>query len=235
MEEALPAAGSPLGHGKPEEGRPMVPLGLHGDGVPRYVAGRETIEAVQQVIAWSLQSLGEGRYPSCRHDGGSMDKARQNAAGRPMAARAGLVQLRGDWDWNCKYFGVPQWNELAGTCWLCKAKPENWRGMSAKDRKNQSLSKAEFEESLRARKKHVSPLFGAPGVCNKTMKPDWMHVVDEGCGSHAAGQVLKELLALFPDRSVEKRADRLGKRYRACMRRKELQPAEGLRSSRPKT
>ena len=161
------------------------------------MAGRETIEAVQQVIAWPLQSLGEGRYPSCRHDGGSLDKARQNAAGRPMAARAGLVQLRGDWDWSCKYFGVPQWNELAGMCWLCKAKPENWRGMSAEDRKNQSLSKAELEESL------------SPGVCNKTMKPDWMHVVGEGCGAHAAGQVLNELLALFPDRSVEKRADRL--------------------------
>ena len=166
----------------------MVPLGLHGDGVPvqgrmnqstvdfmtvnllasnafqskrvpitcvesRFVAGRETIEAVQQVIAWSLQSLGEGRYPSCRHDGGSLDKARQNMAGRPMPARAALMQLRGDWDWNCKYFGAPQWNELAGMCWLCKAKPENWRGMSAEDRKDQSLSKAEYEESLRARKK----------------------------------------------------------------------------------
>ena len=147
VEEALPPPGSPLGQellrveaawkkrlGEPdEEGRPMVTLGLHGDGVPvqgrmnqstvdfmtvnllasnafqskrvpitcvesRFVAGRETIEAVQQVIAWSLQSLGEGRYPSCRHDGGSLDKARQNMAGRPMPARAALMQLRGDWD-----------------------------------------------------------------------------------------------------------------------------------------
>eukprot|EP00439_Symbiodinium_sp_Y106_P080550 s218_g19.t1 len=50
VEEALPAAGSPLGQererieaawrklGEPEEGRPMVPLGLHGDGMP--VQGR---------------------------------------------------------------------------------------------------------------------------------------------------------------------------------------------------
>ena len=197
----------------------------------RFVAGRETIEAVQQVIAWSLQSLGEGRYPSCRHDGGSLDKARQNMAGRPMPARAALMQLRGDWDWNCKYFGAPQWNELAGMCWLCKAKPENWRGMSAEDRKDQSLSKAEYEESLRARKKHISPLFGLPGVCNKTMKPDWMHVVDEGCGSHAAGQVLNELLAKYPDRNVEERAARLwedieslykAKGIPACRRLKKL-------------
>ena len=280
VEEALPPPGSPLGQEllrveaawkkrlrePDEEGRPMVPLGLHGDGVPvqgrmnqstvdfmtvnllasnafqskrvpitcvesRFVAGRETIEAVQQVIAWSLQSLGEGRYPSCRHDGGSLDKARQNMAGRPMPARAALMQLRGDWDWNCKYFGAPQWNELAGMCWLCKAKPENWRGMSAEDRKDQSLSKAEYEESLRARKKHISPLFGLPGVCNKTMKPDWMHVVDEGCGSHAAGQVLNELLAKYPDRNVEERAARLwedieslykAKGIPACRRLKKL-------------
>ena len=98
------------------------------------VAGAGTIEAVQQVIAWSLQSLGEGRYPGCRHDWGSLDKARQALAGRPMAARAALVQLRGDWDWNCKWFGTPQWNEASGMCWLCKAKPEEWRGMSAEDR-----------------------------------------------------------------------------------------------------
>lgn len=68
---------------------------------------------------------------ACRHDGGSLDKARQALAGRPMAARAALVQLRGDWDWNCKWFGTPQWNEGSGMCWLCKAKPEEWRGMSA--------------------------------------------------------------------------------------------------------
>ena len=262
VEEALPAQNSPLGQelqrvkeawdikrepeegSEPEQGRPMVPLGMHGDGVPvqgrmnqstcdfitinlpasnafqakrvpitcvesRFVAGAGTIEAVQQLIAWSLQSLGEGRYPGCRHDGGSLDKARQALAGRPMAARAALVQLRGDWDWNCKWFGTPQWNEGSGMCWLCKAKPEEWRGMSAEDRTGRSLNKAEFCESLRARKKHVSPLLGLPGVCNKTMKPDWMHVVDEGCGGHAAGHVLYELLQRCPDRGVEKKAARL--------------------------
>ena len=113
VEEALPAQNSPLGQelqrvkeawdikrepeegSEPEQGRPMVPLGMHGDGVPvqgrmnqstcdfitinlpasnafqakrvpitcvesRFVAGAGTIEAVQQVIAWSLQSRMRG-------------------------------------------------------------------------------------------------------------------------------------------------------------------------------
>ncbi|CAE7730017.1 unnamed protein product [Symbiodinium sp. CCMP2592] len=248
VEEAFPAPGSPLSRqlGESDLGMNqstvdfltinlMASNAFQAKRVPitcvesRFVAGRETIEAVQQVIAWSLQSLGEGRYPSSRHDGESLDKARQSMAGLPMAARGGLVQLRGDWDWNCKYFGAPQWNELKGMCWLCKAKPENWRGMYAEDRQNQSLSKAEFEESLRDRNKHVSPLFGLPGVCNKTMKPDWMHVVDEGCGAHAAGHVLNELLAKFPDRGVEKRAERLWEEVQSLYKAKGIPACRRLK------
>ena len=248
---------------EPEQGKPMVPLGLHGDGVPvqgrmnqstadfitvnllasntfasmrvpitcvesRFHAGSETAEAVHSVIAWSLQSLGEGIYPHCRHDGGSLDKARKQKAGKPMPARGGLVQLRGDWDWNCKWFGCPQWNEKNGMCWLCKAKPEEWRGMSAEDRKASSLNKAEFLECLERRGKHVSPLLMLPGVCNKTIKPDWMHVVDEGCAAHAAGMVLQELLRFTPDRGVDSKARRLWEEIQSLYKAKAVPASRRL-------
>ena len=95
----------------------MLPLGLHGDGVPaqgrmnqrtvefitvnllgsnkfasksapitclegKYFANQLTTQAIQAVIAWSLQSLGEGKCPSARHDGSSLDKAKAKHAGQ---------------------------------------------------------------------------------------------------------------------------------------------------------
>lgn len=110
-EEAMPAIGTYRSQRlaeackswkEPENG--MVPLGLHGDGVPvqgrmnqssvdfitinlccsekysservplvcletRYNAGDQTCNALTEVIAWSLKKLGEGKYPTARHDG----------------------------------------------------------------------------------------------------------------------------------------------------------------------
>ena len=79
--------------------------------------------------------------------------------------------------------------------WLCKAKPAEWRAMTSEERKSKSLQKAEWVEALKHRKKAVSPLFALPGISNASMKPDWMHVADEGCCALAAGQVLSELLS----------------------------------------
>ena len=215
----------------------MLPLGLHGDGVPvqgrlnqstvdfvtlnlmaskafvskrapitclesTYHAGHSTTQAIQAVIAWSLQSLQEGKYPATRHDGTS-------GQGQAMPGRAALVQVRGDWDWNSKWYGAPTWNELSGMRWLCKAKPGEWRTMSADDRTSNSMSNAEWLHKLEARNKPVSALFSLRGVSNATMKPDWMHVVDEGCAALVAGQVLAELLARSPGSSSAKRAEAL--------------------------
>ena len=226
------------------QARSMVPLGLHGDGVPvqgrlqqstvdfvtinllaskafastrvpvtcletKWNAGAVTIRAIQQVIAWSLKQLGEGKYPSSRHDGGSLDKARAKLAGQDMPSHAALVQMRGDWDWNCKWFGAPNFSENSGMCWLCKAKPEEWRAMSSKDRESKSLSQAEWLQALESRGKPVSPLFALPGITNASMKPDWMHVVDEGSAALAAGQILAELLQKCRGGNKDQRAQSL--------------------------
>ena len=176
----------------------------------KYNAGQETVAAMCAVMAWSLKKLAEGQYPCTRHDGTPFhpkkEKARNGLAGKRMPAKAALIELRADWDWNCKWFGTPQHNSKAGCCWLRAAKPEDWRGLSIQDRKEKSLQQADWIESLESRNLQPNPLFQLPGVSNWTMYPDWMHVADEGCVSLAAGQILWDLLDQYPASNQSGRA-----------------------------
>ena len=113
----------------------MIPVGLHGDGVPiqgmhqstldfwtlnlpasekwgsqrvsvccletKYNAGEETCQAICQVIARSLEKLGSGIFPSCRHDGSTFlltsDKERMQWAGRVIHACQGSFDPNQIW------------------------------------------------------------------------------------------------------------------------------------------
>ena len=77
------------------------------------------------------------------------------------------------------------------------------------ERQEQSLDKAEYLHFLADREKEANPLFILPSVSNDTMMPDWMHVLDEGTGALAAGQILKELLPLYPGAHVDERVSQL--------------------------
>ena len=183
--------------------------------------GWQTTEQIGHIMLWSFQCLAEGKFPRARHDGSNWmksDKNRQVCAGHAMPGKAALVQIRSDWDWNCKYFHAPQWNEKKGMCWLCRAKPENWREMTtcpAWERQEQSLDKAEYLHLLAERDKEANPLFTLPSVSNDTMMPDWMHVLDEGTGALAAGQILKELLSFYPGAHVDERVSQLWEHIQA--------------------
>ena len=70
-----------------------------------------------------------------------------------------------------------------------------------KEREENSLSKAEFLESVQTRDKPICPLFNLPGISNHIMHPDWMHSMDEGFSQLVAGQTLFELLPHYPGRN----------------------------------
>ena len=258
MEEAMPEPGSVQSQelarmckawGCPEGS--MVPLGLHGDGVPvqgrmhqstvnfftvnllcsekhkakrmpvccidyRYEAGPETMKAMSEVIRWSLSKLGEGVFPHERHDGQpfheSLDKARKKLAGVKMPAKATLIEMRSDWDWNSKYYSCPYPNQKIGMCWMCTAKPDTWKAMSKKEREERAWTEESWQENVLARERTINPLFHLPGISvQHTLKPDWMHVVDEGCAALAAGQILWSVLDEYPASTQEGRAELLWK------------------------
>ena len=126
-----------------------------------------------------------------------------------MSAKCCLIEIRADWDWFQHWMAAPAWNQGSGMCWLCKACPATWRSLDKAARESQSLSKAEFLESVMTRKKMVCPLFDLPGVTNQLMFPDWMHVMDEGFGALVAGQILHYLLPFYPGNSAAKRVEKL--------------------------
>ena len=102
-------------------------------------------------------------------------------------------------------YGTPANNQKCGCCWLCSAKPENWKALSVEERKSMSLQQADWLSSLENRGKQTNPLFQLPGVTNWSLFPDWMHVADEGDAALAAGQILHELLPSYAAPNQEAR------------------------------
>lgn len=163
----------------------------------QYNCGAETIEAIWSIIAWSLESLGKGKHPCTRHDGSPFspkEKTSLDKAGQNMPGKCALVHIRGDWDFFCKWLGVPQFNVLEGMRWRCSCRPNQWKEWGRGDRMEKSLSKAQFLESVRSRGKVQAAIFRLPGFTNHNVHPDWMHTVDEGFGALICGQVLSHLL-----------------------------------------
>ena len=82
-----------------------------GAGVAWNIAwpiGRCTMEAIWQVVAYSLRVCMHGRYPNTRHDGvpfsessrpGDKQRALLARMKAQMHVKACLVQKRGDWQW----------------------------------------------------------------------------------------------------------------------------------------
>eukprot|EP00972_Heterocapsa_arctica_P000940 130473-Heterocapsa_arctica.AAC.1 len=75
-----------------------------------------------------------------RHDNNPFDrktdKSRINLAAHYTGLHGLLVEVRGDWKQLKEVFRFPQFNEVAGICWLCTATPRNWRDNKASWRRD---------------------------------------------------------------------------------------------------
>ena len=176
----------------------------------QFSLGQETYQEIMKVITWSLKQLACGQRACRRHDGKKLDKDRQAKAGQSLE-KAVVVQLRGDWDWHVKVHGAPNHNTNMGMCWLCKATPSTWKAQSLEERQAQSLQKADWLANLEERGKAASPFFQLANLSNKSMKPDWMRVMDEGIASSIAGQCIHEFQKYCPGRNKDLRTKELYK------------------------
>ena len=173
----------------------------------------QTKKAMLEIFLWSLDHLKKGMYPICRHDGTAWlttDKARSKLTGQ-LPAKAILAEIRGDWDWLNSYFNIPVWNTASGMCWLCEAKWPESKFQTAAARSS-GLSKAKFTQRVLDMGKPLCPLWEWPDMAPSFLiLPDWLHVVDQGIGADIAGQLLIDLSACYPGRSLELRVAELWK------------------------
>lgn len=96
-------------------------------------------------------------------------------------------------------------------CWLCEAKWPESKSQTAAARSS-GLSKAKFTQRVLDMGKQLCPLWGWPEmVPSLLILPDWLHVVDQGIGADIAGQLLIDLSACYPGRSLKLRVAELWK------------------------
>ena len=83
-----------------------------------------TLHPLFSSLAWSLEAMKNGVWPSTRHDGtpfGAGDEKRAAKAGQPLGYRAVCVLLKGDWSEFHHTLGLPSWADSVAPCPWCVA------------------------------------------------------------------------------------------------------------------
>jgi hypothetical protein len=147
-------------------------LGIHNNfrfpiiALPKkYMVKGDTKDDIMSIIAWSFQQLAAGRFPASRHDGtawNSTDVWRKQKSLKPLP-RTVLVEVKGDWAFMKDCFRFPQFNELAGCCWLCAVQPKGITdtSLTAPWRINR-LTHWQLLRRIMDQGLSLSPIFGVP-------------------------------------------------------------------------
>lgn len=174
-----------------------------------FVATGETFDDILEIVLWSLEHLALGTNPATRQDGEPWtraDKERAAKAGKPLRAKAALVEVRGDWLMMKEVFHLPGWKEKAGCCWLCRATPATFRDAAqSAGWREERLSHWDLLQRMVEAGHVPSPLMSAPGVRSYIFKIDWLHAMDQGVAADYVGNLLKMLLKKMEGRTAKQR------------------------------
>ena len=100
--------------------------------MPHHCVLKSTQDDLMKILAWSLQALAVGKYPSTRAHGQEWlpgDHWRKLRAGQDLIKGA-LVEMKGDWKQLVQCFSIPSWMKAADKpiCWRCLANKEECIG-----------------------------------------------------------------------------------------------------------
>jgi hypothetical protein len=168
----------------------------------KFCIKNETFDDIMTIISWSLKAAAENEFPTNRHDESpfsAKEKFRIDQAGKKVGVPAGLVEVRGDWQFFKQIFRFPGWREKKGCCWRCKATPANIAqvGSNASWRRNRR-SHIQLLQYMLEKGEGVSPIFSAPFVRADIFQIDWLHCSDLGVAPDFAGNLLYLLLGKVP-------------------------------------
>ena len=154
------------------------------------VAG--TLDAVFQILAWSLNTMLRGEAPSHDWEGHAIRGGGDALAGR---WRAALCQARGDWAPYVEVFNSPQWNSAERMCWICRAS-----STIARLAWSRCDAEAGWRETRWTHEAYLAFLRGAGmaipilltcivGFRLECVMVDVLHTVDQGVASHVIANV----------------------------------------------
>jgi hypothetical protein len=137
-----------------------------------------------EVLAWSFRCLLDGEAPGARHDGSPFGADERRLPPGTALPRAGLLQLRGDWEYMSTVFRL-RWFTSHRFCWMCQA--TNTPGpLCFKDfsphaaHRGTLLSHRDYLEACAAEGSQPSAIFQVPGVILDFLVVDAMHAADLG-------------------------------------------------------
>ncbi|CAE7267916.1 unnamed protein product [Symbiodinium sp. CCMP2592] len=166
-----------------------------------------TMDAIMKVVAWSLGSLAEGFFPKYGPDGEELQGKRGKLAGKPLACKAVLCEVRGDWAAYKSTFRLPGWAEKEACCFRCRANKTDidFRDCSL-DARWRQLPMTHWEILARLHEKHGSmpPLFAAPGFKSSIFTIDWLHSCDQGVCADFMGNLMFAIYSTLPGSEKDK-------------------------------
>jgi hypothetical protein len=152
-----------------------------------------TYQTLMSVVAWSFQCLAAGVAPATRHNGEPFHRSEQRLEpGRPIP-KAGLLQLRGDWENLTQMLRVRSPSSDV-FCWQCDAtKSEGdlcYHDFRPEANHRQTLiDHAAYMENCLASGDEPSAIFRSPGFEIHHVAVDTMHAGDLGCFQDALGSI----------------------------------------------
>ncbi len=164
----------------------------------------QTTEALYKVLAWSLNCLALGMYPTADHNGKLFEEGdgdMYTLRGQPLHQR-GLrgvwSELRGDWKWQVETFHLDQYYQKSYICHLCRAHTTIKRlwftqfGRAAKTRK--TLVKSHVFRDWYTDRFERPAIFDVIGFDIWRCWVDAMHCLDLGVYESVAASCLVELI-----------------------------------------
>jgi hypothetical protein len=160
-------------------------------------SGFHTYQRIFDAVSWSFRCLAEGLSPTERHDTKpwTQHDLKHRMRGGTALPLAGLVQVRGDWEWLAMCFRL-RWYTAESFCWMCGATHSEdqaeYFGVFEPDAPHRGtlLSHEQYLQACMAERQQPSTIFKSPGMCLDYLVVDAMHAGDLGSFADAVGGLL---------------------------------------------
>ena len=158
----------------------------------------DTMKSVWRILAWSFNALQEGKHPKHNYDGTQFDKSdwRHAVKGTPLLDNHGatLFVISGDLEYYQNELKLPghSSNQCCKDCAANKSDvPHNDYRATAKWR---ATVKTPAENEAHPPSSHI--LLRIAGVTAEMIQYDTLHVIEEGCSSHAIANSIFDFVIL---------------------------------------